>query len=109
METTTDNAIKRYCNYYLYSDVYPYEVVRVISPKTVEVRAMKYTQTKHPSKFLIGGFSAYCADNYAQEYSYESNPEEAIIRVRLTKRGWRLGNRRFIMEDKPVRFYDYNF
>lgn len=93
----------------MYSDVYPYEVVRIVSPKCVEIRAMKSTLTRAPKDFRIGGFSAHCVDNYAQEYSYESNPEAGIIRVRLTKRGWRLGNRRFEMEDKPVRFYDYNF
>jgi hypothetical protein len=30
-----------YANHYMYSDVEPYEVIRVVSEKTIEIRAMK--------------------------------------------------------------------
>ena len=99
--------IRKYCNLYLHSDIHPYEVVRIISDKCVEVRPMLHKQTVFPKEFHSGGFSGHYADNYAQKYEYSSNPEASTKRVRLGKRGWDGG--RFRMEDEPVYFYDYNF
>jgi hypothetical protein len=99
--------IKKYCNEYLYSDVQPYEVVRVISPVTVEIRQMDTKQIIFPKERFVGGFIANTADNDHQKYEYISNPENPIMRLRLGKKGW--GNGKFVMSDKPIKFYDYNF
>lgn len=112
MEKEDPQAIKKYANQYGWSDVYPYEVVRTISDITVEVRPMKSTQTKFPQQFHVGGFSAHCSDQHSQEWKCESIPDAAIIRIRWSrakKKWFSAGGQKFIMEDKPSKFYDYNF
>ena len=101
--------IRKYCNMRLYTDVRPYEVVKVISPKTVEVRPMEAKPITLPSDFRIGGFSAHCADNHSQTYEYVSNPDNPVVRIRLGKNGWMHAGIRFAMADRPKYFYDYNF
>ena len=99
--------IRQYCNEFGYSDVEPYEVVRVISANCVEVREMSTKQIVFPSQFFVGGFSAHCADNFNQKYEYISDPSFPTIRIRKGKKGW--GNGKFRMADKPHKHYDYNF
>jgi hypothetical protein len=99
--------IRAFCNYHGYSDVYPYEVVRVVSDKCVEVREMQTNQIVFPKQFIVGGFSAHCADNWNQEYEYISNPNNPIKRLKKTKNGW--GKGRFLMSEAPFKHYDYNF
>ena len=97
-----------YANRYGYSDVEPYEVVRVISDKTIEVRAM--TATKDPSwkpVFHTGGFTAHCSNQHEQRWFYQSNPDAPVERIRKSKKGWKKGE--FRISDEPHRFYDYNF
>lgn len=99
--------IRKYCNERLYTDVNPYEVVRVVSDKIVEVRPMHAEITKRPKEFHPGGFSGHYSDNYAQEYKYTSVEDAPIMRLHLSKQGW--GRGRFTMSDKPRKFYDFNF
>jgi len=101
------NKIRKYCNYHGYSDIHPYEVIRVISPVCVEIRPMDTVQTVAPSEFYPGGFSGHYADNHNQKYEYSSNENNSVVKLRLSKKGWGLG--RFRMSDYPVKFYDYNF
>ena len=102
----------KYLNYYLYSDVIPYEVVRVISSKTVEIRQMN--ATRDPSwipDHVPGGFAGHVRNNDSQRWIITSNPHNPVIRARVTKNGrWSVrGCDRYIGEDFPVRRYDYNF
>lgn len=99
--------IRKFVNMHGYSDVHPYEVVRVISDKCVEIRALDTKQTVFPKNFQIGGFAAHCVDNHNQKYEYTSNPQNPVGRIRLSKKGWGLG--RYLMSDEPIKFYDYNF
>jgi len=105
--------IKAYANRSGYTDVEPYEVVRVVSDICVEVRAMKTVQTKFPSDFHAGGFVGHYSDNRSgQEYDYFPNEEAKPFKIRWSKanRQWQLGKHmRFSMADKPYKFYDYNF
>jgi hypothetical protein len=100
--------IKKYCNQYFYTDVEPFEVVKVISPKIVEIRPMKAIPVRLPQDFHAGGFSGHYADNWNQSYTYESIPDAPTERVHWSekKQQW-TGRRR--MSDKPIYFYDYNF
>jgi hypothetical protein len=100
--------IKQYCNMSIGSDCYPYEVVKIISDKTVEVRPMESTLIKAPCEFYPGGFVGHYADNYSQEYTYQSAPDAKPIRIRWSERKCRWANG-FWMSDRPCRFYDYNF
>lgn len=104
--------IRKYCNQLHYTDVTPWEVVRVISDITVEIRRMDTKQIKFPSNFEPGGFVGHFHDNRSgQDYEYISNPENETIRIRWSKRGFWANGRynRFSMADKPYKFYDYNF
>lgn len=111
MKNVNPKEIKQYCNLHYPNDAYPFEVVRVISEKTVEIREMDSELTKAPSDFTPGGFVGHFHDNYAQEWKYTSNDSNRIIRVRWSERNKRWqdrGGSRYIMNDQPRRFYDYN-
>jgi hypothetical protein len=101
--------IRKFANHIMWSDVEPYEVVRIISDKCVEIRPMQTKQIVFPKQFLVGGFSAHCADNYNQEYQYTSDPSRSTMKIRKGKKGWGSGSLKFQMSDAPVKHYDYNF
>ena len=101
---------KRFANHHGYTDVDPFEIVRVVSGATIEIRAMD--AEKDPSvktSFEIGGFSAH-SDN-AQKWNITSNEANPTIRIRLHKNGkWKdKYGRRFVLSENPRKFYDYNF
>jgi hypothetical protein len=100
-----------YANLHGYSDVYPYEVVRVISDKTVEVRAMQYAPDPNWKPEMIpGGFAAHCTNQSEQKWIITPNPDSITIRVRKRKNGtWHSAFGRHVFSDKPRYFYDYNF
>jgi hypothetical protein len=101
----------QYANMYSYSDVEPFEVVRAISDKTLEVRGMDSERDESIKlEFHVGGFAAHCSNQRDQKWFITSNPENRIIRIRLGKKGWKdKHGRKFGLSDKPVKFYDYNF
>lgn len=101
----------QYANHYGYSDVNPYEVVRVISDKTIEVREMKCERDESVNlEFQVGGFAAHCSNQHEQKWHITSDETASVIRIRLGKQGWKdKHGRRFGLSDKPVKFYDYNF
>jgi hypothetical protein len=103
--------MNKYANHYGYSDVYPFEVVRVISDKTIEVREMDAERDDSVKlEWLPGGFSGHCVNQRDQKWFITSNESNPVIRLRLNKKGWQdKHGRRFGLSDKPVRFYDYNF
>ena len=112
-ETRKLQDIKAYANRNGYTDVYPFEVLKTISPICVEIRAMKTVQTKFPKDFHAGGFCGHYSDNRSgQDYDYSSNEEAQIFRIRWSKanRQWQKGKyNRFSMSDKPYKYHDYNF
>lgn len=99
-----------YANFIGYSDVEPYEVVRVVSDKCLEIRAMDAVKDESvKTQFVVGGFSAV-SDN-AQKWIITSNPANEVIRIRANKKkGWaNKYGQRFSLSDTPCKFYDYNF
>ena len=101
----------KYANLYGFSDVRPYEVVRVISDKTIEVRSMNATRDPEWQPNMIpGGFVAHCTNQNEQTWIIESNPSIETIRIRKRKDGkWYSSYGRHVLSEKPVYFYDYNF
>ena len=97
---------------YGYSDVDAYEIVKVISDKTIEVRKM---DTKHDISHLkqyAGGFCGHVEDQRNQKVTYASNPDAEVIRIRRKKNNpeqWSNNGSRFGLTEKPYAFYDYNF
>ena len=101
----------QYANHLGYSDVTPYEVIRVVSEKTIEIREMS-TEPDDSVKleFHVGGFSAHCSNQRNQKWFITSDQTAPVVRIRLGKNGWKdKHGRRFALCDKPVKFYDYNF
>ena len=100
-----------YANHYGYSDVTPFEVVKVVSGKTIEIREMDAERDESVElEWAPGGFAGHCINQRDQKWLIKSNPENPVIRIRLGKQGWKdKHGRRFGLSDKPVRFYDYNF
>jgi hypothetical protein len=102
----------KFANHYGYSDVNPYEVVRQISDKTIEVRAMSAKRdSSYKPEFVVGGFSAVCVNQEDQQWVITSNPNAHIIRIRLRKDGrwYDAHGNRYNLSAKPDKFYDYNF
>lgn len=100
-----------YANHAGYSDVNPFEIVRRVSDKTIDIRAMDAQRDPlwNP-EFVAGGFSAHCLNQREQRWIIQSNTANKIVRIRKTQKGWKdSSGRRFMLADAPVKYYDYNF
>ncbi len=101
-----------HASFYMYSDVKAYEIVKVISDKTLEVREMKTQHSCANLEFTPGGFSGHYHNQGDQEVTYESNPEAEVIRIRRKKGSfekWGSGHARFGLTPAPYAFHDFNF
>ena len=110
MTATTETL--NFANRFGYSDVEPYEIVRRVSDKTIEIRAMK--TERDPSwqmDFRPGGFCGTVVNQREQRWFITSNPEARVFRIRLHADGkWHCANgNRYGLSSKPDKFYDYNF
>lgn len=101
----------KYANQVGYSDITPYEIVRVVSDKTLEIREMNAERDKSVElQFHVGGFAAHCSNQRDQKWFITSDDTNPIIRIRLGKNGWKSAHgSKFQLSDTPVKFYDYNF
>ena len=105
-------TIAKFANHIGYSDVDPFEVVRVVNDKTVDVRAMTATpaHTTDDLGFQSGGFVGHCSRQDKQQWDIATDATAPITRIRLGKSGWRDAHgRKYQMADAPRKFYDYNF
>jgi hypothetical protein len=104
---------QKYANYIGYSDVQPYEVVRVVSEKTIDIRPMSVDRDPNwKPEIIAGGFMGHCTNQDKQTWIITSDEEAETVRIRYsTKRGCfqdKYG-RRFKLADEPRYYYDYNF
>jgi hypothetical protein len=107
-----NSEMNKFANQYGYSDVYPFEVVKVISDKTVEVREMEAERDESVKlEWVVGGFAGHCTNQRDQKWHITSNDSNPVVRIRLSKSGvWKdKHGRKFGLSEQPVRFYDYNF
>lgn len=101
---------QQYMNLHCYSDVIPYEVVRVVSEKCVEIRQMSAELAPGERPVMLpGGFCGHCVNQRQLKYVISPQPEAQVIRARLGKRGWKSAFGRHVPADAPKYFYDYNF
>lgn len=104
-----------YANEYGFTDVHPFEIVKVVSDRTIEVRKMKATlDPEWQPEFAPGGFAGHCTNQNQQRWLYEPDPEGEIVRLWKSEAGKYLGKwvckgRLFQIAPEPKRFYDYNF
>ena len=104
--------MEKFANKIGYSDIEPFEVVRKVSDKCLEVREMD--AERDPSwqmDFRPGGFFGVVVNQCDQKWFIKSCPTAPVIRIRMQKNGqWKNpAGGRFCLADKPVKFYDYNF
>lgn len=93
-----------------YSDCTPFEVVKVVSDKTLEVRRMDAVlDPDWKPDFHVGGFMGHIANQHEQKWNLTSNPSNDVLRIRLGKKGWKDANGDKYTVGKAVKFFDYNF
>ena len=100
-----------YANQYGYSDITPFEIVRRISDKTIEIRCMSTeVDPSWKPEFIPGGFAGHCVNQHRQVWIFSSDENAPVIRARRRKDGsFQSIYGRHIIQDKPVKFRDYNF
>ena len=97
---------------YGYTDVYAYEIIKVISDKTIEIRKMA---TKHDIghlKQISGGYCGHVVNQRNQKVSYESDFNAPVVRIKRKKNNpeaWTSNGHRFGLTEAPYAFHDYNF
>jgi len=107
--------MQKFANQHLYTDVEPFEVVRVISDKTIEIRKMKYRELDWAKDFVAGGFLGHVTNQKDQRWLIESDETQPVIKARFNKpKGykhgfWKSEFGRHFLADEPIKFYDYNF
>lgn len=101
----------KFANLALFSDVKPYEIVRVVSDKTIEIREMKVERdVSWKPDFAVGGFVAHCKNQNEQKHIIKVDEENPVIRARLRKDGkFHSAYGKHVLTDEPRYFYDYNF
>lgn len=106
-----------YCNEYLYSDVRPYEVMEIVNERTLIIREMKAEIKKEAKEalhesFVPGGFVGHF-NNDLQDWDIVPDEKGFVTKVRRHKDGYfyiaGCKGSKFALNDKPVKFYDYNF
>ncbi|MAN64553.1 MAG: hypothetical protein CML19_08115 [Pusillimonas sp.] len=100
-----------YANYHGYTDVNPFEIVRIVSDKTIEIKAMDAKPLPWKRDFHAGGFFGHTSNQRDQKWEITSIEEATPFRIRKSKYGqWKSADgSRFGLAEKPRKFYDYNF
>lgn len=100
----------KYANLHMYTDIQPYEIVRLVSVKTMHVRPMIAMQGEWKKKVAPGGFCGHVVNQDDQKWSIVSDPSADTIIIRKQKDGsWKSKNGRHVLSCNPRKFYDYNF
>jgi hypothetical protein len=109
--TTSFPTLSQFANRQLGSDTEPYEIVRIVSNKTLVVRRMaSELDPTWKRDFTPGGFFGYTANNESQRWIIRPDPNGEELRIRLGKRGWRSSRGwAFFLSETPRKFHDFNF
>ena len=96
-----------------YTDVYPFEIIKVNTARKLTVREMDAELDKDfKCETVIGGFAGHTTNNHAQSYAYSSNEKNEVREIRYSVKNkiWtdKYGNR-YSLAAAPYKFYDYNF
>jgi hypothetical protein len=99
-----DGLVGKFVNAYFYSDINPVGVVVGVKGKTIIV-IKRVVATKQITKleFMAGGFAGTCINQGNQEWVYEELEE--LVEMRVGNKF----NKQYRIEDKPYKYYDYNF
>jgi len=114
MTAINPTNMKPFANLHGWSDIHPFEVIKVNTPNKLTIRPMNHSEllNKDELVFHAGGFSAHCSNQNVQRYTYSSNPEAGTLAIRYSKakRRWQDADGNiYVLADKPKYFYDFNF
>lgn len=107
----------KFANLFLHSDAEAFEIVRIISDKTVEIRKMAATldPTWKPD-IAVGGFAGHCHNQQSQRWIYSVDENAPVIRMRRVKPShsnrmmcWKSAYGSHRLSETPHKFHDYNF
>lgn len=102
--TTQTELIGKFINRYGYTDINPVgKIIGLVGKCSVLVKRVEATEQTTKMEFLPGGFSAICVNQYSQNWTMQETEE--TFTVRLSKQYLKTCR----IDDKPVKFYDYNF
>lgn len=100
----------KFANFHGYSDCHAYEIVRVVSEKTIIVRRMTATLIPFKMDFHPGGFLGHVSNQRDQKYTYEPTVGANEYRAHRRKDGhFYSANGKHVLSETPYEFYDYNF
>jgi hypothetical protein len=105
-----ESVTYKYANHIGWTDVNPYEIVKVISDKTIEIREMKSEKLPWKAEWVEGGFAGHCTNQRDQKWDIISDDDIPVIRARLRKDGYyHSAHGKHLLGEEPRKFYDYNF
>lgn len=104
--------MKPFANRRTGTDIEPYEVIRTIGAKTLEIREMKAELHPDWKPESIGfGFYRHVSNICSQKWIITSDPDNKYtIKIRLHKDGfyYDADGDRYYLSEEPEKFYDYN-
>jgi hypothetical protein len=94
---------------YGWTDSHPYEVVKVVSDRCIEIRPMSAViDPTWKMDITPGGFVGH-VNNNGGKWILSRNPTAPTIRIRLSKHGvWKLKGEKFSV-GQATKYHDYNF
>lgn len=99
-----------YANLYGYSDITPFEIVRVVSDNTLEIRQMRADRGQWTPDYVLGGFVGRITNQRDQQWIILCDETAPVERIRRNRAGeWRNARGQFRLDTQPRKFYDYNF
>lgn len=108
--TSIDVVTFSHANNLGWTDVNPFEIVKVVSAKTIEVRMMDSVELPWERDFHEGGFFGHTSNQNEQKWKITSNPSNPVMKARLRKDGYfHSDHGRHSLSNEPRKFYDNNF
>ena len=103
-----------YANRLGYSDIDPFEVIRRYTDRKLQICEMKVAPcpvNMSELEFVAGGFCGTYTNQGEQRWLIESDLANGqCFDIRLHKDGyWYSRGGKYALNDKPIKFYDYNF
>lgn len=115
-KTIAENKpVKAFANFSGWSDIEPFEVVKVCTENKVVIRSMQAERAEGwKPEIVSGGFAGHCTNNNDQRKAWDISSDEGgylvTIRWSKAKLRWQCADgSRYFMSDQPVKKYDFNF
>jgi len=101
----------KYANHIAYTDVHPFEVLRIVNSTTLEIRSMSAVEQPWERKFLAGGFLGHMENQKDQVWDIQPDKDGDVLRIRQHKddKWYDRDGARYSLANQPRRFHDYNF